>query len=64
MVQENGEINDENMFRVFNCGIGMVLVVKESQASDISKKITSMNFENFIIGKITENQNNKSVIYK
>ena len=42
----------------------MVLVVKESQASEISKKITSMNFENFIIGKITEKQNNKSVIYK
>ena len=63
-LQENGEINDDNMFRVFNCGIGMVLVVKESQASEISKKITSMNFENFIIGKITEKQNNKSVIYK
>ena len=63
-LQENGEINDDNMFRVFNCGIGMVLVVKENQASDISKKITSMNFENFIIGKITEKQNNKSVIYK
>ena len=63
-LQENGEINDDNMLRVFNCGIGMVLVVKENQAGDISKKITSMNFENFIIGKITEKQNNKSVIYK
>ena len=63
-LQENGEINDDNMFRVFNCGIGMVLVVKENQASDISKKITRLNFENFIIGKITEKQNNKSVIYK
>ena len=63
-LQENGEINDDNMFRVFNCGIGMVLVVKENQASDISKKITNMNFENFIIGKISEKQNNKSVIYK
>ena len=63
-LQENGEINDDDMFRVFNCGIGMVLVVKENQANEISKKITSMNFENFIIGKITEKQNNKSVIYK
>ena len=63
-LQEKGEINDNNMLRVFNCGIGMVLVVKENQASDISKKIKSMNFKNFIIGKITEKQNNKSVIYK
>jgi phosphoribosylformylglycinamidine cyclo-ligase len=33
-LQQQGSIADDEMFRVFNCGIGMVLVVDPSQADE------------------------------
>src|SRR5699024_9729674 len=34
-LQTNGNVADQEMARVFNCGIGMVLVVAADQAKDI-----------------------------
>jgi phosphoribosylformylglycinamidine cyclo-ligase len=45
-MQQNGNIDTEEMFHVFNMGIGMVLAVPESEAAKIEN--------GFVIGKITE----------
>ncbi len=34
-LQENGGVNDEEMLRTFNCGIGMILVVPAEQSEDV-----------------------------
>ena len=34
-----GNISANNMYRIFNCGIGMVLIVEEDKTKEISKKI-------------------------
>ena len=58
-----GNISVNNMFRIFNCGIGMVLIVEEGAAEEISKKISSLNFKNFFIGKVKEKTQNNSVVF-
>ncbi len=63
-LQKNGNINTNEMFRVFNCGIGMVVIVdkKDSQKTiDILRK----NAEQAVmIGNIIANKDNKQIIIK
>ncbi|MFI0347232.1 MAG: phosphoribosylformylglycinamidine cyclo-ligase [Chthoniobacterales bacterium] len=49
LIQEGGSIDPLEMYRVFNMGIGMVFVVSEKQAKEISKLTRGK-----IIGKIVE----------
>ena len=62
-IAKEGSVSLENMYRIFNCGIGMVIFVEESDAEEISDSITSLNFKNFIIGKVTEKTQENSVIF-
>ena len=40
-LQENGNISDDGMYRIFNCGIGMVLFVDEDEELNICLLYTS-----------------------
>ena len=62
-LSKEGDISTNNMYRIFNCGIGMVLIVDEDQAEEISKKISSLNFKNFLIGKVKNKVQNNSVVF-
>ena len=62
-LSKEGNISNDNMYRIFNCGIGMVLIVDADQADKISNKISSLNFKNFIIGNIKEKIKNNSVVF-
>lgn len=50
-VQKLGEIEEEELRRVFNCGIGLVLVVRPDLAEKISEALTKMNLTAWILGK-------------
>jgi phosphoribosylformylglycinamidine cyclo-ligase len=63
-LQANGSLEDEDMFRIFNCGIGMVLIVKEDDSIEILEEIKNHNFKCFSIGKLINKQNNNSVVFK
>jgi phosphoribosylformylglycinamidine cyclo-ligase len=52
LIQRQGEISDEEMLRVFNCGIGMVLVVPPDQASDILDRFRAVGERPYRIGEI------------
>ena len=62
-LEKEGNISKANMLRIFNCGIGMVLIVDENDASAISDLISEMNFKNFLIGEVIEKNNINSIIY-
>ena len=51
-LQEKGSISEEEMFRTFNCGIGMILIVPEQDAKDVLFQIQAMNEDVFPIGYI------------
>ena len=62
-LKEEGDISNRDMFRIFNCGIGMVLIVDKNDVKDISNKISEMNFKNYVIGTVKEKNQEQSVIY-
>ena len=51
-LQRRGGIDDDEMLRVFNCGIGMVLIVPADQASDILDRIHALGERAYRIGVI------------
>ena len=62
-IKNEGNISMNDMYRIFNCGIGMVLFVEKEEAVNISNKISDMNFKNFIIGEVKEKNKSNSVIF-
>jgi phosphoribosylaminoimidazole synthetase len=49
LIQERGQISEEEMYRVFNMGIGMVAIVEKHQVVTLQKAIPE---ETFIIGEL------------
>jgi phosphoribosylformylglycinamidine cyclo-ligase len=62
-LQKNGNISDDDMYRIFNCGIGMVLFVNEDEESKISTRIKELKMNSFVIGKVKNKKEESSVIF-
>jgi len=52
-LQNTGPVEEAEMFRVFNMGIGFVLIVAEDFANSIKKKLTRYGEKVYRIGRIT-----------
>jgi len=52
-LQTKGPVEEAEMFRVFNMGIGFVLIVAEDFADSITKKLTRFGEQVYKIGRIT-----------
>ena len=52
-LQNKGPVEEAEMFRVFNMGIGFVLVVAEDFADSIARELTKYGEKVFKIGRIT-----------
>lgn len=52
LLQEKGEISEEEMLRTFNNGIGMILIVKNREADEVLSRLHSMGEKAFLIGEI------------
>lgn len=50
LIQQQGVIDDEEMFRAFNMGVGIVLAVDPSDAAEVQSKLP----ESWVIGEVTE----------
>tara|TARA_B100000963_G_scaffold103133_2_gene89305 strand:+ start:1174 stop:2196 length:1023 start_codon:yes stop_codon:yes gene_type:complete len=55
-IQDNGNLNKNDMLRIFNCGIGMVVIVKHELASDLQGFINQNQYRSTIIGSIGKNK--------
>ena len=62
-LKENGNISDDDMYRIFNCGIGMVLFVDEDEELNISSRIKELKMNSFVIGKVKNKREESSVIF-
>ena len=54
MMQKLGNIEDEEMYRTFNMGIGMMMVVNAADAEKAVAKLNSIGEKAYIIGKVVE----------
>ena len=51
-LQEAGQVADQEMYRVFNCGIGMAVVVSEADADAVEAKLVGAGETVYRIGRI------------
>jgi len=63
-LQELGNIDEKEMLKTLNCGIGMILVINQKDITKISKILEKKNEGFYIIGEIIETQiDSPKVIY-
>ena len=51
-IQQSGELDEPEMLRVFNCGVGMVLVVPAEHSSDIILRLEGLGERAYAIGAV------------
>jgi phosphoribosylformylglycinamidine cyclo-ligase len=61
-LKQAGNVSDEEMFRTFNNGIGMIAVVPEKAVDEIIHRLKAMDEKCYLIGKIVERKQNHSRI--
>ena len=61
-IQEKGEISDYDMFRTFNMGIGMILVVDTADSRGVLDHLETLGENAFVIG--TVQKGNEDVVFK
>ena len=54
LIQEHGEVSTEEMFRVFNMGIGMVLIVDPAGLGDVLAHLRQAGMKGYPIGTVQE----------
>jgi phosphoribosylformylglycinamidine cyclo-ligase len=58
-IQDKGNIADAEMFRTFNMGIGMVLVVPPKNVDKVRETLKKQAVENFMIGEVIKHTSRK-----
>lgn len=61
-LQENGGVTDEEMWRVFNCGIGMIVVVPADQATAIQDSFKEQGETVYQLGQVVNRQNDEPAV--
>ena len=51
LIQRQGEVNPQEMYRVFNMGIGMLVIVAQEDADELRRSIPE---ETWLVGELTE----------
>lgn len=65
IIQELGTIDDMEMVRVFNMGVGMMIVVSQKEAKEIMERLEMLGEKSYAIGTITKRgKNQPSVIFE
>jgi phosphoribosylformylglycinamidine cyclo-ligase len=53
-LQRLGGVEEAEMFRVFNMGVGLALVVSEYYAESIVQQVRGLGMESWRIGRVVE----------
>lgn len=62
LAQEMGNIDDVEMLRVFNMGIGMMIVVPEKEAAEIIERLEILGERSYIIGYIEKRDKDQQTV--
>lgn len=63
LLQEKGNVEEMEMFRVFNLGLGLVLVVKKGSEAEVIKTVNAAGEVGHIIGEIKNKTDSKDIIF-
>ena len=53
-LKEQGPVADDQMYRTFNCGVGMVAVLPERDAARAIDTLTAQGVESWVLGRVDE----------
>ncbi len=56
LIQKEGKISDEEIYRTFNMGIGMALIVRPDKADKIIDELKQLNFSSYLIGRVVKRE--------
>lgn len=56
LIQQYGNVPEDDMFRTFNMGIGMILIVKQSEEESIIEKLNSQDYPTMKIGEVKDGE--------
>lgn len=62
LVKEKGRIPEEEMFRTFNNGIGMILVVRSKEVEDVVARLQTLGEKAFLIGEVGKAEREQEAI--
>lgn len=62
-IQSQGNVDEEEMRRIFNCGIGMVALARSEDANTLVQDIQSTGLGARIIGEVRNQENSPKIIY-
>ncbi len=55
-LREKGHVPQDEMLRTFNCGVGMVLVVRSDDVEEIMLQLDALGEKSFVLGTIQERE--------
>lgn len=58
-LQQQGQIEDQEMLRVFNCGVGMVVCVNDEDKHAVLEHIKAAGKQAWVIGRVSEVQDDQ-----
>jgi phosphoribosylformylglycinamidine cyclo-ligase len=56
LIQKEGKIFDQEMYRTFNMGIGMVLIVSNGESEKILEELSTIGYDSCLIGKVIKGE--------
>ena len=59
-IQAIANLSDEEMYRTFNCGIGMMIFVSKQNFEEIKKIYSDNNIKFYLLGKVEHREENES----
>lgn len=62
LLQTKGRIRDGEMFRTFNMGIGLAIVLDPKSLKDLQSFLNARGIEHYIIGKVISDQTRKIIL--
>jgi phosphoribosylformylglycinamidine cyclo-ligase len=52
VIREMGRIEEQEMFRVFNMGIGMIVIVSEKESADVMERLEMLGEKAYFLGSV------------
>ncbi|MDT8421110.1 MAG: phosphoribosylformylglycinamidine cyclo-ligase [Desulfuromonadales bacterium] len=62
LLREGGQIEESEMYRTFNYGIGMVIVVPAAEAEDILFRLSGLEEKAYLVGEIAQRDSDENQV--
>ena len=62
LLQRHGELSEDEMLRVFNCGLGMLLMVPREQADEIRERLEALGERTYRVGEIEAKASDEAAV--